>query len=115
MYFSILSLVGAENERHEIDMFLSCTHLSGKGDADISCVISGSSMGDSMVAYCTSQASKWPGVYLPALRNWWSGLLAGRNLAAHPADEVASSSYSLVSDAGFADVVASCSCGLLDC
>ncbi|XP_049515114.1 uncharacterized protein LOC125941583 isoform X2 [Dermacentor silvarum] len=60
-------------------------------------------------------ADEWPGVYLPALRNWWSGLLAGRNLAAHPADEVASSSYSLVSDAGFADVVASCSCGLLDC
>ncbi|XP_049514268.1 uncharacterized protein LOC125941308 [Dermacentor silvarum] len=96
-------------------MFLSCTHLSGKGDADLSCVINESSVGGSTVACYTSQASKWPGVYLPALRNWWAGLLAGWNLAARPADQVASFSCSLVSDAGFADVVASCSFGLLDC
>ncbi|XP_049515116.1 uncharacterized protein LOC125941584 [Dermacentor silvarum] len=56
-----LDVVGAENERHEIDMFLSCTHLSSKGDADLSCVITRSTMGRSLVAYYTSQASK-PGV-----------------------------------------------------
>ncbi|KAH7970393.1 hypothetical protein HPB49_005862 [Dermacentor silvarum] len=49
--------VGAENEWHEIDMFQSCTHLSGKCDADLSCV-NESSVGGSMVACYTSQASK---------------------------------------------------------
>ncbi|XP_070380860.1 uncharacterized protein [Dermacentor albipictus] len=47
-----------KNERNEIGMFVSCTHLSGKGDAGLSCVITGSSVGASTVADCTSQASK---------------------------------------------------------
>ncbi|XP_070381286.1 uncharacterized protein [Dermacentor albipictus] len=52
------------------------THRSGKGDAGLSGVITGSSVGGITVAYYLCQASKRSGVLLPALRNWWSGLLA---------------------------------------